>query len=63
MICRACGHNDSEGQEFISLNIIGEIRINGNSNDVDIEVKDGWGYRSNTRYLYMCPECGTVKAE
>lgn len=66
MICRACGHDTNSKEncmDFIELKLVGEVRIHNSDESIDINILENRKYSYNYYCFYICPECGTVRAE
>jgi hypothetical protein len=60
MKCRACGHNETTGEEFLQIQVLGAAPMAGILESLAIVNENGVRHHVD---LYACPRCGTVRLE
>ena len=60
MRCRACGHDETTGEEFLQIQVLGAAPMAGILESLAIVIEKGVRHHAD---LYACPRCGTVRLE
>jgi predicted RNA-binding Zn-ribbon protein involved in translation (DUF1610 family) len=60
MKCRACGHEERVGEEFLQIQVLGAAPMAGILESLAIVSEKGVRHHVD---LYACPACGTVRLE
>jgi hypothetical protein len=60
MKCGACGHDESTGDEFLQIQVLGAAPMAGILESLAIVNENGVRHHVD---LFACPRCGTVHLE